>query len=340
MPLSSYARIHSEVAVTPAQLAIIQDYLHPQAAIPSRKAVTAADVEYRKWLMESASPLTVQPSPNGIAFLPDYKNWKVIDSTIRFDANTMRIILGNDIAIKAIADNTTNPWPDGATLAKVGWYQQPDESGVVRAGAFLKVGFMIKDKQKYASTAGWGWAEWEGADLKPYGKRSDFATECVTCHMPLRRNDYVYTMPIHAARASEGKLNARAVLTGELPSNPLTWSVITCGASPQSATMWTLFGNDEAVQYSRKNANGKYPVGSALSLVTWRQQEDGHWFGARMPAEPTSVEFVSAQASADGNPSYSYRAFQGSPLKEISTPKDKAEDRIAYLISPRAAVMP
>jgi hypothetical protein len=104
--------------------------------------------------------------------------------------------------------------------------------------------------------------------------------------------------------------------------------------------MWTLFGNDEAVQYSRKNANGKYPVGSALSLVTWRQQEDGHWFGARMPAEPTSVEFVSAQASADGNPSYSYRAFQGSPLKEISTPKDKAEDRIAYLISQRAAVMP
>ena len=342
MPLSSYARLHPEVAVTSAQQAILRDYLHPNAAIRSVTAVEAADAEYRKWLTNSAAIGSVQPSPNGIAFPRDYSNWKVIDSTTRFDTNTMRIILGNDIAIKAIAANKTNPWPDGATLAKVGWYQQPDEHGVVQAGEFLKVGFMIKDKKKYASTAGWGWAEWAGVDLKPYGNGSDFASECVTCHMPLRKNDYVYTMPIHAARVSEGNtaLNARAALTGNLPADPLTWSVITCGANPQAATMWTLFGNDEALQYSRKNADGKYPVGSTLSLVTWRQQEDGHWFGARMPAEPKSAEFVFVQASPDGNPSYSYRAFEGSPLKEIKTPKDKAEDRVAYLISQRAAVMP
>jgi hypothetical protein len=342
MPLSSYARVHREVAVTPAQLALLREYLRPNAAIWSAKAAQMADAEYRRWLVDSVSPTKVQPSPNGIAFLPDYKNWKVLASTTRFEANTMRIILGNDIAIKAIADNNMNPWPDGAKFAKVGWYQQPDEHGVVQAGAFLKVGFMIKDKNKYASTAGWGWAEWAGVDLMPYGKRSDFANECVTCHMPLRKNDYVYTMPIHASSASEGKttLNTRAALTGDLPADPLTWSVITCGANPQAATMSTLFGNHEAVQYSRKNTAGKYPVGSTLSLVTWRQQEDNHWFGARMPAEPKSVEFVFVQASGDGNPSYVYRVFEGSPLKEITTPKEKAGDRVAHLLSQRAAVMP
>ena len=68
-------------------------------------------------------------------------------------------------------------------------------------GAFLKVGFMTKDRVRFASTAGWGWAEWEGTQLKPYGKGPDFAAECVTCHMPQRQNDYVFTVPVRFARS-------------------------------------------------------------------------------------------------------------------------------------------
>ena len=60
--------------------------------------------------------------------LPDYKNWKAISSTDRFDNHTMREILGNDVAVKAIADGHINPWPDGTAFAKVAWQQsQPDE---------------------------------------------------------------------------------------------------------------------------------------------------------------------------------------------------------------------
>jgi hypothetical protein len=32
--------------------------------------------------------------------------------------------------------------------------------------------------------------------LTPYGKDANFAEECVSCHLPVRQNDYVYTMPI------------------------------------------------------------------------------------------------------------------------------------------------
>jgi hypothetical protein len=138
----------------------------------------------------------VQPAPNGVEFLPDYKNWKAISSTDRFDNHTMRVILGNDVAVKAIAEGHINPWPDGSSFAKVAWFQQQDDKGLVHTGAFIQVEFMIRDSKKYAATAGWGWARWRGTDLKPYGKNADFSNECITCHLPVRNNDSVYTMPI------------------------------------------------------------------------------------------------------------------------------------------------
>jgi hypothetical protein len=197
MPLPSYRRLHPDAVVGPLQLAILEEYLMPKEP-PAQSAVAseAADKEYRKWIEQDNKRGPVRAAPNGIAFPLDYRDWKVVDSTTRFDADTLRVILGNDVAIKAIADNNVNPWPDGTKFAKVGWFQEPDANGVIQAGAFLKIGLMIKDKTKYASTAGWGWAEWEGTELRPYGEGLDFAQECVTCHAPLRKNDYVYTAPI------------------------------------------------------------------------------------------------------------------------------------------------
>jgi len=160
-------------------------------------AKTAADVEYGKWIRTSTATMDVKPEFNGVAYIPDYKNWKVISSTDRFDNHTLREILGNDVAVKAIAENHINPWPDGTMFAKVAWAQsQPDENGVVKTGAFVQVELMIKDAKKYASTEGWGFGRWRGTDLKPYGKDANFQNECTNCHAPMARNDYAYTMPI------------------------------------------------------------------------------------------------------------------------------------------------
>ncbi len=176
MPLASYRRVHPDAVVTQDQLFTLEQYLLPPAqALPSESVVQTADREYRTWIAEGDQSVRVQDSLNGIKFIPGYKQWKMIDSTSRFDADTLRIILGNDVAVKAIAEKRTNPWPDGTKFAKVGWHQQKDAHGAVHAGAFLKVGFMIKDKIKYASTAGWGWAEWEGTRLQPYGDNPGFS---------------------------------------------------------------------------------------------------------------------------------------------------------------------
>ena len=201
MPLPAYLHVHPGAAVTPEDLAVLRNYLTaPPAAEAAKSAATdvnVADVEYGKWIHKSTATMDVKPEFNGVAYIPDYKNWKVISSTDRFDNHTLREILGNDVAVKAIAENHINPWPDGTMFAKVAWAQsQPDEKGVVKTGAFVQVELMIKDAKKYASTEGWGFGRWRGIDLKPYGKDASFQNECTNCHAPMAKNDYAYTMPI------------------------------------------------------------------------------------------------------------------------------------------------
>jgi hypothetical protein len=211
MPLPQYQKLHPEAALTPEKLKVLKEYLHPapQSAGASVAPTAAANEQYEKWIAAASSVdnnaaavgapnnvAGVAPAPNGIAFLLDYKNWRAISSSERDDNQTLRQILGNDVALKAVAENRINPWPDGAAFAKVAWFQQADDDGVVKPGAFFQVEFMIRDSNKYASTLGWGWARWRGADLKPYGKDKNFAEECVGCHRPLAATNYVFTMPV------------------------------------------------------------------------------------------------------------------------------------------------
>ena len=198
MPLPDYRRVHPESVIQPEQLGILKAYLAPVSpSQPSTPAETsAADAQYEKWIQAGGATPAVSPAPNGLAFLPDYKNWKAISSTERFDNHTLRQILGNDIAIRAIAENHINPWPDGAAFAKIAWLEQVDEKGSVRPGAFYQVEFMIRDGKKYAGTLGWGWGRWRGAELTPYGKDANFTNECVGCHSPLAGTNYVFTAPI------------------------------------------------------------------------------------------------------------------------------------------------
>ena len=198
MPLPQYLLAHPHARVTDEDLAVLKNDLNPPgpAPEPDEAAKTASDMQYQQWIHAGNQPLTVQPERNGIAYFPDYKNWKVLSTTDRFDNRTLRIIFGNDVAMRAIAEHHINPWPNGTVFAKAAWAQQVMSDGETRTGAFLQVEFMIKDSAKYAPTKGWGYARWRGMDLKPYGKDADFANECVGCHNPVRQNDYVYSFPL------------------------------------------------------------------------------------------------------------------------------------------------
>jgi len=144
-----------------------------------------------------AAGTKVPPAPNGIPFPADYLNWKTIAVSHRTDNKTLRNILGNPVAIKAARAGKTNPWPDGTILGKVVWKDKTDENwpAATVPAHFVHAEFMVKDSKKFASTGGWGYARWKGANLMPYGADAQFSQECVACHTPVKSRDYVFTTP-------------------------------------------------------------------------------------------------------------------------------------------------
>ena len=162
-----------------------------------------------------------------------------------------------------------------------------------------------------------------GMDLKPYWKNASFADECVGCHTPMRANDFAFTAPPLAGES--------ASIAQNLPFNPFQWEVVSSGVDPRDGTMATLCGNDVAARAARESSRPTYPAGSVLSLVTWNQRADDHWFGARVPGEIKSVEFVSVEKA-----SRSYQAFSGSPLRKVAFP----ESRIDSIVDLRASTLP
>jgi hypothetical protein len=195
MPLPQYRMVHPESVVSAEKLAVLEKYLAPfgdsgVAAVPATPT-TAPEAQ-----KTGVSMKQILPELNGLPMPAGYQMWKPISTTDRGDNHTLRLILGNDVAVKAIAEKKIMPWPDGAAFAKVAWQAASDGNGGLTAGKFLQVEFMVKDAQKYSKTLGWGFGRWRGLDLKPYGKDAHFAGECVGCHMPLKGNDYVYSMPM------------------------------------------------------------------------------------------------------------------------------------------------
>lgn len=195
MPLPQYLAVHREAGVTPEELAVLKAYLAPFAPVAaaavapvSAPAVMSDEGRERK----GAASLSL----NGVPYFPDYRDWKVISTTDRGDNHTMRIITGNDVAIRAVEQRKSDPWPDGSVFAKITVASADDGQGHVTAGKFVQVEFMVKDAQKYAATQGWGYARYKGDDLKPYGADKHFDNECTGCHAPMRDDDYVYSMPI------------------------------------------------------------------------------------------------------------------------------------------------
>jgi hypothetical protein len=199
MPLKDYEMVHSSAKVSANQLNILKSYLQGMvkpATYNDTAKTNAADKQYKKWQDNKLSPDNLPVALNGITYIPDYKNWQALSTSERFDNNTLRVIFGNDIAVKAVKENKISPWPNGTIFAKVAWAQVVDKDGTIHTGAFLQVEYMIKDDKKYASTGGWGFARFKTPKMVPYGKTPLFATECINCHRPMKNEDFVFTLPI------------------------------------------------------------------------------------------------------------------------------------------------
>jgi hypothetical protein len=133
----------------------------------------------------------------GVKIPPGYRDWSVI--SVAHEAgnnNDLRAILGNDVAIKAYRDGKL-PFPDGTIIVRLAWSYVPSEENnkvFGRAQSFvagppINIQLEVKDSRKYASTGGWGFAQFK--DGKP-AEESVHET-CLPCHELAKASDFVYT---------------------------------------------------------------------------------------------------------------------------------------------------
>jgi hypothetical protein len=197
MPLKDYELVHGNSKISKQDISVLKKYLVKM--IENKTAdtaiINAATKQRATWQQEK--PVAKLPvALNGITYLPDYKNWQPISTTERMDNGTMRVIFGNDVAVKAIHDGHVNPWPNGTIFAKVAWDQLQDNKGNVTTGAFKQVEYMIKNTERFKNTEGWGFARFKTPKMVPYGKTAMFTTECLNCHRPEADRDFVFTSPL------------------------------------------------------------------------------------------------------------------------------------------------
>jgi hypothetical protein len=133
----------------------------------------------------------------GVKIPPGYREWRVISvAHEEGKLNDLRAILGNDVAIKASREGTL-PYPDGAVIARLAWSYDPleeSEKAFGRLQSFVAgpprngVQFMVKDSSKYASTGGWGFAQFDA------GKPASEAVHntCFSCHAIVKARDFVF----------------------------------------------------------------------------------------------------------------------------------------------------
>ena len=343
MPLPSFLLLHPEARVTPEELATLKAYLAPWTSPPDH---TSSGEPKSSGESAFASLATVRPEVDGFPFDASFPSWKPISATDRGDNHGFRWVLGNEVAVKAANSGNFSSWPDGTRFAKIAWQQEPGPDGLVHPGNFIQVELMVKDARRFMDTEGWGWGRWRGLELKPFGSDARFVDECTGCHRPMRDNDYVYTLPITRATAGRKDVvnNIAAALPANLPEQPLGWSAITMYVDPTARTMAMLYGNDaamQAVQARRAAGAGgplapAYGAGAVLALVIWVQREDPHWFGARIPGAPQSVEFVQVAARGQAG----YRRFAGAGLVEDGSAPGMAAQRTSFMMGLAPARLP
>jgi hypothetical protein len=156
--------------------------------------------------------IAAQTADAGIALAPDYRNWQLISvATLGPPANDIRAKLGNAIAMDDVRQGTI-PYRDGAIIARLAWKQAQDPmtseafrlqgqqahlstdaiakflSQSFVAGPPANVQLMVKDSTKYASTGGWGFAQFTNG-------KSDHIVQntCFACHAPAKATDFVFT---------------------------------------------------------------------------------------------------------------------------------------------------
>jgi hypothetical protein len=132
-------------------------------------------------------------------------------------------------------------------------------------------------------------------------------------------------------------MNDKAALPASFKFDSLGLKVMSSFINKKAATMSVLYANPLALN-NAIIGNKKHAAGEVMALVTWKQQADDHWFGAKIPANFQSVEMVKTIATTTGTSTF-YNSYVGKNLLADPDTSHK-QDRIKYVFDQQPSVMP
>ncbi|MDN5289501.1 MAG: hypothetical protein JWR38_5775 [Mucilaginibacter sp.] len=141
-------------------------------------------------------------------------------------------------------------------------------------------------------------------------------------------------------KPSDELLNKKAAIPASFHFDSAGLKVITSSINKKNRTMSTLYGNDLALK-TAVSGSEDYPAGENLTLVTWKQQDDDSWFGARIPGDLESVEVIKTTNSTEGMgiTVINYQKFEGHELV-INPDTLHQQERIKHIFAQKPSVMP
>jgi len=131
-------------------------------------------------------------------------------------------------------------------------------------------------------------------------------------------------------------VNNKASLPPSFNFDKMGLKVITSSINKKRHTMSILYGNEQALNTAKLD-NKSIIAGETFALVTWSQQADEHWFGAKIPADLLAVEVI--KTTQTGENGIQYQRFEGKTLAVNSDTLHRFE-RINYILGQKPSVMP
>ena len=138
--------------------------------------------------------------PNGLAFseFRGYEDWHVV--AVSQSGDLIEVIVGNPAMIdayKAGAPGNGKPFPDGAKMAKIHWNAKKSAeapSPTTVPDTLHDIDFMEKDSRRFASSGGWGYAQFNyDAASNMFAPEGTGAACGYACHTIVKTKDYVFT---------------------------------------------------------------------------------------------------------------------------------------------------
>lgn len=132
--------------------------------------------------------------------------------------------------------------------------------------------------------------------------------------------------------------NDAAALPQSFDFSKMHLKTISSVINPATRTTSTLYGDTSALS-SLKMSDSARGGEKTLVFITWKQQEDARWFGARIPAGLQMIEVLKTNTGFKDQGQVVYQRYDEKGVAK-NTDNNEQQNRVRFISSIKPAVMP